>query len=225
MKFLIVDDEPLAVLRLQKMLQNNGINDIITANSGQKAIDLVAKYHPRVIFMDIEMPGMTGMEAAKEINNISSESKIIFCTAYDEFAIKAFELNASDYLLKPVATERLLQALDKVINKKSSQTISFQHGLDLLTISINDVYCFTSEDKITYMHCQYGEVIIDESLLNLEKRFAKYLVRINRNALVNSSELCGIHKTMTGTFAKLANTDYQPQISRRNIQLIKELLS
>ena len=111
------------------------------------------------------------------------------------------------------------------MDKKSSQTITFQHGLDLLTISINDVYCFTSEDKNTFMHCQYGEVIIDESLLTLEKRFANYLLRINRNALINISELCGIHRTTTANYAKLANTDYQPQISRRNIQTVKELLT
>ncbi len=225
MKYLVVDDEPLAVLRLQKMLKNQGINDILTANNGQKAVDIAKKYHPKIIFLDIEMPVMDGMQAAKEINKVSPESKIIFCTAYDNYAIKAFDLSASDYLLKPVANERLQQALDKVVDKKSSQTITFQHGLDLLTISINDVYCFTSEDKNTFMHCQYGEVIIDESLLTLEKRFANYLLRINRNALINISELCGIHRTATANYAKLANTDYQPQISRRNIQTVKELLT
>lgn len=225
MKYLVVDDEPLAVLRLQKMLENQGINDILTANNGQKAVDIVKKYHPKIIFLDIEMPVMNGMQAAKEIKKVSPESKIIFCTAYDDYAIKAFDLSASDYLLKPVANERLQQALDKVVDKKSSQTITFQHGLDLLTISINDVYCFTSEDKNTYMHCQYGEVIIDESLLTLEKRFANYLLRINRNALINISELCGIHRTATANYAKLANTDYQPQISRRNIQTVKEFLT
>ncbi|HFC29632.1 MAG TPA: response regulator transcription factor [Oceanospirillales bacterium] len=225
MKYLVVDDEPLAVLRLQKMLENQGINDILTANNGQKAVDIVKKYHPKIIFLDIEMPVMNGMQAAKEIKKVSPESKIIFCTAYDDYAIKAFDLSASDYLLKPVTNERLQQALDKVVDKKSSQTITFQHGLDLLTISINDVYCFTSEDKNTFMHCQYGEVIIDESLLTLEKRFANYLLRINRNALINISELCGIHRTTTANYAKLANTDYQPQISRRNIQTVKELLT
>ncbi|HFC29765.1 MAG TPA: response regulator, partial [Oceanospirillales bacterium] len=94
MKYLVVDDEPLAVLRLQKMLENQGINDILTANNGQKAVDIVKKYHPKIIFLDIEMPVMNGIQAAKEINKVSPESKIIFCTAYDNYAIKAFDLSA-----------------------------------------------------------------------------------------------------------------------------------
>ena len=101
MKVLIVDDEPLAIMRLEKMLHSSGVSDVISATNGQQAIDLTKKYHPSAVFLDIEMPVKGGIQAAEEIRQISPESEIIFCTAYDEFAIKAFELSASDYLLKP----------------------------------------------------------------------------------------------------------------------------
>jgi two-component system response regulator AlgR len=224
MKFLIVDDEPLAVLRLQKMLLNTGIDKTLTAHNGKVAIEMAEKHHPNVIFLDIEMPIINGIEAAEKIKLISPESKIIFCTAYDNFAIKAFDLSASDYLLKPVKQERLLKAIEKATNKQSKQSLTYKIGNDLSTVNINDISCFISEDKNTYMFTQSGQFLIDESLVNLESRFPQ-LLRINRNALINKFELCGIHRDKNKAYAKLLNTDHQPEISRRNIAKIKQLLS
>jgi two-component system response regulator AlgR len=225
MKYLIVDDEPLAVMRLQRMLEHAGISDIITANNGQKAIDAVKEFHPHVIFLDIQMPVLTGLQAAPIIKKISPESKIIFCTAYDEFAIKAFDLEVSDYLLKPVSKKRLTQTLAKVSTGMDVKpTLRFSQGNDLISIAIDDIYCFVSEEKNTYMHCQLGTIIIDESLVILESQFNNHLLRINRNALINKSELYGIHRAQSLAYAKLKSIDYQPQISRRNITRIKELL-
>jgi len=225
MKCLIVDDEPLAVMRLQRMLEYNGITDIITASNGQKAVEAVEKFHPHVIFLDIEMPVLSGIQAAPKIKKISPESKIIFCTAYDEFAIQAFDLAASDYLLKPVSKKRLSQALDKVIDTKQPiEKISFHHGNDLHSITIDDVYCFVSEGKSTFMYCELGTIIIDDSLVTLAERFNEHLLRINRNALINKTELCGIHRNKSFAYAKLKSTEYQPQISRRNLSSLKEFL-
>ena len=224
MKFLVVDDEPLAIARLQKLLQEAGINDIVTANNGQNAADMAEKHHPAVILLDVEMPVMNGLEAAEAINKISPESKIIFCTAYDDFALKAFDLAASDYLLKPVSRERLSQALNKVSAKDFVTTFSFVQGTDLISLPLDDIYCFISEDKATYMHCQRGVVVIDDSLLSLEKKFPHLLLRISRKALINRKELFGIHRTRSAAFAKLQSIDLQPQISRRNVAAIKEIL-
>ena len=224
MKFLVVDDEPLAIARLQKLLQEAGISDIVSANNGQKAVEMAEQYHPSVILLDIEMPVMNGLEAAEAINKVSPESKIIFCTAYDDFALKAFDLAASDYLLKPVSTERLSQALNKVAANDFVTTFSFVHGTDLISLPLDDIYCFISEEKTTYMHCQRGVVVIDDSLLSLEKKFPHLLLRISRKALINRKELFGIHRTRSAAFAKLQSIDLQPQISRRNLAAIKEIL-
>ncbi|HHL31077.1 MAG TPA: response regulator transcription factor, partial [Oceanospirillales bacterium] len=221
---LIVDDEPLALMRLQKMLEHVGITDIVTAKNGQQAVNAVQLYHPHVVILDIEMPVLSGIEAAAIIKQQSPESQIIFCTAYDEFAIKAFDLSASDYLLKPVSRERLLQALKKVNPEQTEVSFSFYQGNDLNSLPLDDIYCFISEEKTTFMHCRLGVVIIDEPLVELESRFHKQLLRINRNALINVSELYGIHREATQAYAKLNNTDYQPQISRRNIAKVKEYL-
>lgn len=223
MKYLIVDDEPLAVMRLKKMLENLGISNILTANNGKTALQAVEKQHPHVVFLDIEMPVLTGIQAAPKIKEISPESKIIFCTAYDEFAIQAFDLAASDYLLKPVSIERLQQALKKVTDNQQ-EYYTFQQGNDLISLPLDDIYCFVSEDKYTTLYCQLGEVIVDDSLVNIETKFKQKLLRINRNALINTAELCGIHRNNSQAFAKLKSTNYQPQISRRNLTKVKDLL-
>jgi two-component system response regulator AlgR len=225
MKFLIVDDEPLAVMRLQKMLEYLGINDILTASNGKKAVEMVKIHHPHVVLLDIEMPVLRGIDAAPLIKQISPETKIIFCTAYDEYAIKAFDLSASDYLLKPVSKQRLLQALEKVSFDESDVVYSFQFGTDFVSLPIKDIYCFVSEEKHTIMYCQLGMIVIDDSLINLESRFTKFLLRINRNALINTDELYGIHREKSTAYVKLKNTEYQPQISRRNITKIKKYLT
>ncbi|MFK8010940.1 MAG: LytR/AlgR family response regulator transcription factor [Marinicellaceae bacterium] len=224
MKYLIVDDEPLALMRMQKMLENQGITNIITASNGQIALEQVKKHHPHVIFLDIEMPVLRGIDAAPLIHEISPESKIIFCTAYDEYAIKAFDLSVSDYLLKPVKKQRLIKALEKVSIYTNNNTITVHQGTNTVRLGIEDIYCIVSEDKATILHCQLGEIIIDESLVTLENKFSQQLLRINRNALINVSELFGIHRDKSQAFVKLKSTDVQPQISRRNISKIKELL-
>jgi two-component system response regulator AlgR len=221
MKYLIVDDEPLAVLRLQKMLKQAGIEKTLSANNGKIAIEIVDKHHPNVIFLDIEMPVINGIEAAEKIKQISPESKIIFCTAYDNFAIKAFDLSASDYLLKPIKQERLTQALEKATNNQLAHYLTHKIGNDLINTNIDDVYCIISEQKNTYMMTQKGRFLIEESLINLESRFPQ-LLRINRNALINKSSLCGIHRVDNKAYAQLTHTDYQPEISRRNISKLKQ---
>lgn len=223
MKLLLVDDEPLALMRLQKMLEYFGFTDIITATNGQKAVEATDKFHPHIVFLDIEMPVLTGIEAAPLIKQCSPESQIIFCTAYDDFAIKAFDLAASDYLLKPVSKDRLKQALDKIIDAKK-QTLSFRRGKDIFSLALEDIYCFVSVDKITYMYSQLGRVIIDDSLISLESKFTNEFLRVNRNAIINPHELCGIHRKNMQSFALLSNTEYQPLISRRNITKLKNLL-
>ncbi len=225
MKYLVVDDEPLAIIRLVKLLENTGITNIITANNGQKALEIVEKYHPHVVFLDIKMPVLSGIQAAPKIKEISPETQIIFCTAYDDFAIKAFDLAATDYLLKPVSKERLNQALDKVNSPNKIDSFVFKNGNDLISLALDEIYCFVSEDKYTIMYCQLGQIIIDDSLLSLESKFHNQLLRINRNALINTSELYGIRRSKSQAFAKLRSTDYQPQISRRNIRTIKQLIT
>jgi two-component system response regulator AlgR len=224
MKYLIVDDEPLAVKRLQKMLEFLGVTNILTANNGRKAVEMVRVHHPHIVFLDIEMPVLTGIEAAPIIKEISPETEIIFCTAYDDFALKAFDLSASDYLLKPVSKDRLSQALNKIQKNDTVLSLTYQQSNDLTSIALDEVYCFVSEEKSTFMHCANGMIIIDDSLVTLEAKFPHHLLRINRNALINKSELLGIHKDHNSACVKLKNTDYQPQISRRNIAAVKELL-
>src|ERR1700729_3759436 len=113
MKALIVDDEPLARERLTSLLREAGADVIGEAGEGRSAVETVAKLHPDVVLLDIRMPVMDGLEAARHISNLESPPAIIFCTAYDEHALAAFEASAIDYLVKPVRLERLRAALER----------------------------------------------------------------------------------------------------------------
>lgn len=224
MKVLIVDDEQLARSRLQRMLQNEGMNDLLQAKNGSEAIELIKIHHPWLVFLDIEMPGIKGVDVAQQIKTLSPESEIIFCTAYSDFAIEAFDLSAVDYLLKPVSQNRLKEALAKTKLAHKQKNIRFKKGNDLISIPVSESYCFVSEEKYIYMHSSYGVDIIDESLNHLEEKYKNNLIRIHRNTLVNKNEICGIHREGTKTFVLLTSTNYQPLISRRNITAVKQIL-
>ncbi|HQQ59653.1 MAG TPA: response regulator, partial [Thermomonas sp.] len=112
MRVLVVDDEPLARARLCGLLSGLPLIDVVgEAGDGQAAIDACARLHPDAVLLDIAMPGMDGLAAARALANLQPRPAVVFCTAYDAHALSAFEAQALDYLVKPVRTERLAQAL------------------------------------------------------------------------------------------------------------------
>ncbi len=224
MKILIVDDEPLARMRLGKMLTEMGFNDLIEAENGRQAIERVAAESPQLVFMDIQMPVMDGVAAAQRIKQDSPDCCVVFCTAYDEYAIKAFELDALDYMLKPVNKQRLQQAIRKT-GLSSDACLTIKRGQDTLNINLNRIACFIADGKYVSALVESSEYIVDESLVQLEKKYAGLFVRIHRNALVNRHHLVGIHHTPDNQYqALLRDSDSRPLISRRNLKLIKDII-
>jgi len=221
---LIVDDEPLARMRLKSMLNHLNFNDVFEAKHGAEGVLLASKYLPDLVFMDIEMPVLNGIEAATEIKLKHPSMAIIFSTAHDEFALQAFDLSAADYLLKPLSLERLKQAIEKVGLTCAHDKIRVKRGNDVIMVAANDIICLMAEDKYVCAHLRDQSLLLDQSLAEIEKSHPIFL-RVHRNALINTAYLQGIHnKAGQPPMALLEHIDIQPIISRRQLSSVKKLL-
>ncbi len=225
LKTLIVDDEPLARARLQRLLTEAGIFHIAEAETADQALQACADNAPDVIFMDIEMPGTNGITATEQIRQRYPDTRVIFCTAYDEFAVKAFELEAQDYLLKPFSRKRLQQALEKLPTADVAASITVRVGTDLVRIPVQDIhYCQADHKYVTAYHRQ-GEIILDESLNQLQKRFPEHFLRIHRNCLINKQRLCALQQDGQGHYhVRLSDLDCALPVSRRNLSTVRKTL-
>lgn len=245
MKILIVDDEPLARERLLHLLTEiNNTYLLIEAGNGIEAIEQVNREEPDIILMDIRMPGMSGLEATRHLMNIEQPPAIIFTTAYDEYALQAFEAQAVDYLLKPIRKERLEQALYSCskLNKlqfeqlglQNSETgdrshISAQIRGNIYLIAVQDIYCFLADHKyVTVKYNKDGvlaETIIEDTLKSLEAEFAKTFIRIHRNALIQKDKIAALQKQPDGrVMLNLKGLDEGLEVSRRHISAIRKLM-
>jgi len=239
MKLLIVDDEPLAQQRMKQLLSDiEPIDSIKTANNGLQAIESCQQEKPDVILMDIRMPGMDGLEAAQHISKIEEPPAIIFTTAYDEYALEAFNANAIDYLLKPVRSASLKSSIEKACSLNSAQlnAVKSQHeGRSNITakisgniklIPVKDIIYFQAELKYVTVRYLDGETIIEDTLKELQKEFSESFVRIHRNAIVAKKFIKGIHRDNQGhSFVVLGDDELKLEISRRHLTEIKKLIN
>ena len=236
MKILIVDDEPLARSRLRALIDDLGVGEVVgEAGNGEEALDLFRQFSPNVVLMDIRMPGMDGMEAARQLGNLANAPSIVFTTAYDEYALQAFDVHAMDYLVKPVRRERLAEALDRVASRLSvvrepggaqSQQLSVRSQGGVRLIELEDVYYFLAEHKYVMVHHRDGEDLLEEPLKSLEDRFSGALLRIHRNALVAANQLLALERDSGGQFkAVLREADIRLDVSRRHLPLVREFLT
>ncbi len=238
MKILIVDDEPLAQQRLKQLILNfEFVDSIRLANNGLQAIEACQKNKPDVVLMDIRMPGIDGLEAAQHISKIEEAPAIIFTTAYDEYALEAFNVHAVDYLLKPVREKDLKTALEKACSLNQAQISavkSQQSGRKNITakisgniqlVPIENIIYFQAELKyVTVKHIN-GETIIEDTLKELQNEFAENFVRIHRNAIVAKKFITGVHRDAKGhSFVVLQNDEKHLEISRRHLSEVKKLI-
>jgi len=223
MKILIVDDEQLARERLHRQLDelNEGY-EIIEADNGLAAIEQSQKYNPEIVLLDIRMPGMDGIEAANKLSELETPPAIIFTTAYDEYALKAFDSHAIAYLLKPVRKEKLNTTIHSA-NRQQYLSVRIHSGVR--KIDLNDIYCFHAEQKYVTVKYREGEVLIEESLKSLESRFSDKFIRIHRNALVAKQQLKAIRKDQQGRYlTELKDIDEKIEVSRRHVAAVRKFL-
>jgi two-component system response regulator AlgR len=232
MKLLVVDDEPLARERLKRLLAaRTDCTAVLEAANGVEAIAANAAGEPDVILLDIRMPGMDGLEAARHIMAAARPPAIIFCTAYDEYAIAAFESRAVGYLLKPVQREKLDAALAAArattrlqIDALAAQArekrrfFSSHTGGSTRLIPVAEVRALLADHKYVTACCPGDSALLDESLREIEEEFPGEFLRVHRNALVATRHLTGIVRRPAGDYAvTLAGVALQPLISRRHL--------
>ena len=244
MNILIVDDEELARLRLRRLLDGLPDNDVVgEAVNGQEAWQKIRSLAPDLVLLDVRMPGMDGIELARQLADLDDPPAIVFCSAYDEYALDAFDTLAQGYLMKPVQLEQLQRVIEKTKRLSRVQhQIANQHftseqldssqecivaksarGMD--RIPLNSVFCFVADHKyVTVLH-QQGETLIDDTLKELEHMYADRFVRVHRNALVNISKIQGLLRDADGHYVvRLQGSDYRPDVSRRHLSALKTRL-
>lgn len=225
-KVIIADDEKLARNRLRKLLSEFSEFEIIAeASDGVMALELTQKYKPDFIFLDIEMPGLNGLEVAKKLG--ISKTKIIFVTGYDEFALEAFESNTVDYLVKPIKKERLLSTYNKLVNKEESK-LHVKIGDRIKLIELDHIYYIKSEGAYSRINSSLGSFLCNDNLETLLTKVAsKKFIRIHRGTILNLIHLKELKRIGDRKYeAYLCDGEIETtlKISRSCIANLKELL-
>lgn len=231
MRVLIVDDEPLARMRLAALLgECEGVEVVGQVGDGEVAMAAIGTQQPDLLLLDINMPGLDGTALARRLGH-RSRPQVVFCTAYENHALEAFDLGAVDYLLKPVRLERLRDALrraERRLDEAPRDAAGYLHGRlrgEQVRIALDEVICLLAEEKYVAVQHTGGQLLIEESLRQIEEAYPEQLVRLHRNCLVPQARLVGLRTTADGrALARLAGTDLQPEVSRRNLPTIRKLL-
>ena len=245
MKLLIVDDEQPARDRLRRLIDETESCDVVgEAANGREAIEMVTSLRPDVVLLDIRMPGMHGLEVANHLNQLAKPPAVIFTTAFDEYAVDAFDAQAIGYLLKPVRSAKLQRALQQAARLTHEQLEALSENTrvstprshlcsrqqDSLTlIPVEDVSFFLADQKYVRVCHDRGEHLVDESLKALEDEFGDRFVRIHRNALVALDRVEAIEKNADGHSEvrlrdNAQNDNSRLQISRRHLAQVKHRL-
>lgn len=240
----IVDDEELARERLKRLIESfEGYKVIGEAENGDLALNQIPELSPDIVLLDIRMPGSDGLSVAHHLAKIPRAPAIVFCTAYDDYAVSAFKYNAIGYLLKPVRQEELLRALDNsqklnqlqlkqaeahMISSASLEPKNFVantwQGQEI--IPFDSIYFFKSDQKyLTVVH-KKGETLSDQTLKDLEQSHPELLIRVHRNTLVNKTFIGSLLKDQEGHYrVQIKNSELHVSVSRRHTADIKAFLT
>lgn len=243
MKVLVVDDESPARQRLIRMISEIG-RGYELAGEAADGIEALEQCHAKpvdVVLLDVQMPGMNGLDAAREMARLKPPPAVILVTAFEQYALAAFEHKVEDYLVKPVRRERLQEALERVrvptrpqraaladedeANSGRRRSLSAHYRGGLQTVPIENIVYLQAEYKYVTVRHIGGELLVDESLKSLEDEFPDLFLRIHRNALVAKARLFGLEKTADGgTEVRLRDCKERLPVSRRHLADIRRWL-
>lgn len=233
-KFYIVDDEFLAIQELETLLKPFPKLEMIGKNDRvQKAIEDINNLKPELIFLDINMPGMDGFELLSKLDEVP---EVIFVTAYDEYAIKAFEVNALDYILKPINPERLKDAISKVEKKLKDNASSAQDKLGLekkifikdgekcYFVPVKDIFLIESEGNYVKVYFENKKPLLHKSLTYMESRLPEEIFfRANRQYIINLNFIKNIEPYFNSTLLVEMQNGQKIDLSQRQSVKFREL--
>jgi two-component system response regulator AlgR len=241
LKIFIVDDEAPARNRLRELLDDCGVQVAGEAANGRETLEKLAMTPVDVVLLDIRMPQMDGIELAQHLQKLTPPPAFIFTTAYDAYAIQAFELHAVDYLLKPIRLSRLQEALSRVqaakpvaadvlheLQREPRRHLSIHERGRIHLIPVEQVLFLRAEAKYITVRTFDREYLLEESLTSLEKEFAARFVRIHRNCLVAKGAIEGFERVGSedgegsGWVLKLAGLPERLAISRRQQHIVRD---
>jgi two-component system response regulator AlgR len=240
LKLVIVDDEAPARQRLRDLLSDcaGEVPHVIAgeAASGRAALELLGREAADVVLLDIRMPEMDGIEVAQHLQLLEQPPAVVFATAYDAYAIRAFEVHAVDYLLKPIRLARLKEALARArrprpealreIARAPRTHLSAQERGKIHLIPVADVVYLKAELKYVSVRTRAREHLIEESLTRLELEFGECFVRVHRNCLVARAAVRGFERVEAGSESHwevlLDGVDGRIAVSRRQQHIVRE---
>jgi len=247
LKVFIADDESPARDRLKELLQDIAAQvatELVgEARHGLEAIELVPKSDAQVLLLDIEMPGMRGLEVARHLSGLENGPAVVFVTAHDKHAVEAFELSALDYLLKPVRAQRLAAALKKAAagrppdgeqlaraHSEAREYLSVTERHRIVLVPVRDIVFLRAEQKYVTLRTRNRTHLIEEPLIDLESEFAKRFVRIHRNCLVAREAIRGFERAAPSNdephwLVVLDGIEERLPVSRRQWPMLREIVA
>jgi two-component system response regulator AlgR len=240
-RVLIADDEVPARSRLRQMVSDIADSEVVgEAANGREVVELCAELSPDIVLLDIRMPDMDGIEAARHLDVLENSPAIIFTTAFDHYAIDAFDAHAMGYLLKPVRQERLARAIEhaqrsgrprvsvlaRSLKQPSTRTnICARRASGLQLIPIDEILFFQADQKYVTVNHLHGEDLIDEPLKDLLEEFGDRFIRIHRNALIAQAFLDHMDKGADSQYnIWLKHCSNPLAVSRRHVTTVKACL-
>ena len=239
LRTLIVDDEPLAVERMQVLCAEiPQITVIGTANDGESALRLAEKLAPDLLLLDMTMPGMDGLQVARAAKDQERKPAVIFVTAHENFAVEAFDLEAIDYVLKPVGSERLERAIERALSRRSGDNGGGEAGEDsewltefwvphrseLLRISAQDVRRIDAERDYVRLHVGETSYLLLQTIAGLEARLnPDKFIRIHRSTILRRDFIAGLKHEGLGVWCAELDDGEELRIGRTYLKQVKAM--
>jgi len=234
---LVVDDEPLAIERLQILCAREPQIDLVgTASDGEAALRLIEALEPEMLLLDIAMPGLDGIGVAKAVEKLDRPPALIFCTAFDQYAVTAFDLSATDYLLKPVAQERLARAVARVIERRKAppetepasdyaQEFWVPHRSEMIRIAALDIDRIEAERDYMRLHLGARSFLLHQTITELERRLdPAQFVRLHRSTIVRKDRIARLSHDGMGVWHAVMADEERIRIGRTYLPAARALM-
>lgn len=235
LRTLIVDDEPLAVERMQVICSRiEGVTVIGTASDGQAALRLIEALSPDLVLLDLTMPEMDGLTVARTLGGQANAPAVIFVTAHDEFAVEAFDLDAVDYVLKPVAPDRLQRAVARVVSRRGERVqppagqwleeFWVPHRSELVRVPATDVQRIDAERDYVRLHVGEQSYLLLQTITSLEERLdPERFIRIHRSCILQRSHVAGLRHEGLGVWSAETTDGEALRIGRTYLPGVKKM--